>query len=82
MLCTRNMLLPYEYKWSCVLCGYNVIRPKHDFRKIFKEKTNFINRLKYAKLKIFCICLDEYRLFEGDIKDKLSEGVSELQKKN
>ena len=31
--CRRNMLLPYEFEWSCFSCGYNVNKRKN-------EKTN------------------------------------------
>ena len=27
--CGRNMLLPYEIDWTCVLCIYSVIKRKH-----------------------------------------------------
>ena len=51
--CNRNMLLPYEYEWTCFSCGSNVYKQKHELSKIQKKKINFINRLKYAELKIF-----------------------------
>ena len=44
--CSRNMLLPYEHEWSCVSCGYNVIKRKNELTKIQRKKINFINRLK------------------------------------
>ena len=31
----------------------------------FNEKKNLINRLKYAEHKIFCICVDVYKIYEG-----------------
>ena len=32
----------------------------------YKEKeTNFINGVKYAEVKIFCICTDLYKVNEG-----------------
>ena len=32
--CKRNTLLPYEYLITCVSCGYNVVRRKHELTKI------------------------------------------------
>ena len=31
--CNRNTLLPYEYERTCISCGYNVIKQKHEFPK-------------------------------------------------
>ena len=45
----RNTFLPYEYEWTCISCGYNVIKRKHDLSKNQRKKINFINRLKYAE---------------------------------
>ena len=56
--CNRNTFLPYEYDFTCFSCGYNVIKGKHELSKIQRNKNNFINRLKYAELKIFRICVD------------------------
>ena len=41
--CNRNTLLPYEYTFTCVSCGYNIIRGKHELSKIQRKK-NFMNR--------------------------------------
>ena len=60
--CSLNMLLPYEYEWTCVSCGYNVIKQKHELSIIQRKQINFINRLKYAKCVIFCIGLDVYKI--------------------
>ena len=56
--CNQKTLLPYEYDYTCFSCGYNVLKRKHELSKIQRKKLNFINRLKYAEQKIFCICLD------------------------
>ena len=56
--CNQNTLLPYEYEYTCFSCGYNVIKRQHEFSKIQRKRMNFINRLKYAELKIYCICVD------------------------
>ena len=56
--CGRNTLLPYAYEFTCISCGYNVIKRKHELSKIQRKKNNFINTLKYAQQKNFCICVD------------------------
>ena len=64
--CYRNTLLPYEYEYTCLSCGFNLYKRKHELSKIQRKKINFINRLKYAEQKIFCICIDVYKIYEGD----------------
>ena len=68
--CNQNTLRPYEYEWSFLSCRFNLIKRKHELSKIQRKK-NFINRIKYAKQKIFCICIDVYRIFEGNYYEKL-----------
>ena len=46
--CKRNTLLPYQYEFTCVSCGFNVNKRKHELSKIQGKKINFINLLKYA----------------------------------
>ena len=65
------MLLPY--KRTCFGCGYNVIKRKNELSKSSKKKRIFINRIKYAELKIFCICVDVYKKYEGDDYDKINK---------
>ena len=77
--CSQNTLLPYEYEWSCISCGLNLIKRKHELSKIQRKKINFINRLKYAELKIFCRCVDVYERYEGDDYDKIYEVLSTLK---
>ena len=60
--CSRNTLLPYEFEWTYFSCGFNVIKRKHELSKIQRKRINFINRLKYAELKIICICIDKYQI--------------------
>ena len=36
--CNGNTLLPYEYEFTCVSCGYNVIKRKHEFSKTQRKK--------------------------------------------
>ena len=79
--CYRNTLLPYEYEWSCISCGYNIIKRKHELTKIQRKKINFINRLKYAEQKIFCICIDLYKIYEGNNYDEIYKILSTLKNK-
>ena len=79
--CDRNTLLPYEYEFTCFSCGYNVAKRKHDLSKIQRKKINFINRLKYGEQKTFCICIDVYKIYEGDDYDKIYEVLSTLKNK-
>ena len=79
--CNRNMLLPYEYEWTCFSCGYNVIKRKHELSKIQRKKINFVNRLKYAEVKIFSICVDVYKIYEGDDYDEIYKVLSTLKNK-
>ena len=79
--CNRNTLLPYEYEFTCFSCGYNVIKRKHELSKIQRKIIIFMNTLKYAEPKIFCICVDVYQIFESDNFDKLLEVLSTLRNK-
>ena len=79
--CNRNTLLPYEYEWTYFLCGYNVKKRKHELSKIQRKKINFINRLKYAEQKIFCICIDVKKIYPGDIYDEIYKVSSTLKNK-
>ena len=36
--CNRNTLLPYDYEFTCVSCGYNVNKRKHELSKIQRKK--------------------------------------------
>ena len=60
--CNQITLLPYEYDLTCFSCGYNVIKRKDELAIIERKKTNFINRLRYAERKTFCICVDVYKV--------------------
>ena len=77
--CNRNMLLPYEYEWTCISCGFNINKRKHELSKIQRKKINFINRLKYAEQKIFCICIDVYKIYEDDDYDEIYKMLSTLK---
>ena len=78
--CNRITLLPYEYEFTCLSSGYNVSKRKHELSKIQRKKINFINRLKYAEVKIFCICIDVYKICEDDDYYKIYEVLSTLKK--
>ena len=67
----RNTLTPYEFEFTCFSCGYNVNKRKHELFKIQRKKINFINRLKYAEVTIFSICVDVYKIYEGDNFEKI-----------
>ena len=79
--CNRNTLLPYEYEFICIACGYNVNKRKHKPSKIQRKKINFIIGLKYAEQKIFCICIDVYKFYNGNDVDELYEVLSTLKNK-
>ena len=79
--CNQNTLLPYEYEFTCFLCGYNVSKRKHELSKIQRKNINFKNRLKYAEVKIFSICVDVYKVYEGNDYNKLYEVLSTLKNK-
>ena len=36
--CNRNILLPYEYEYTSLSCGYNVNKQKHGLSKIQRKK--------------------------------------------
>ena len=79
--CNRITLLPYEYEFTCFSCGYNMNKRKHELGKTQRKKINFMNRLKYAEVKIFSICVDVYKIYEGDDYDKIFEVLSTLKNK-
>ena len=56
--CNQNTLSQYAYELTCISCGYNVIKRKHELSKIHRKRINFVNRLKYAAQKLFCICIE------------------------
>ena len=78
--CNRNTLLPYEYEWTCISCGYNINKCKHELSKIQRKKI-FINRIKYAEVKIFSICVDLYKIYEGDDYDEIYKVLLTLKNK-
>ena len=79
--CNRNTLLLYEYEYTCLSCGYNVIKRKHALSKIQRKKINFINRSKHAEQKIFSICVDVYKIYEVNDYDKIYDVLPTLKNK-
>ena len=79
--CNRNTLLPYEKEFTCFSCGYNVNKRKHELSKIQRKRINFINRLKYAEQKIFCICIDLYMIYDGNDYGEIYKVLSTLKNK-
>ena len=47
----------------------------------FREKKNFINRLKYAEVKIFSICVDLYKTYDGIDYGEIFKVLSTLKNK-
>ena len=39
--CNRNTLLPNEYEFTCIVCGYSVNKRKHELSKIQKKQKIF-----------------------------------------
>ena len=54
---------------------------KNELSKVQRKKINFINRLKYAEVKTFSLCVDVYKIYEGDDFDKIYEVFSTLKNK-
>ena len=51
--CSQNTLMPYEFVWTCFVCGYILINRKQELSKLQRRKIDFINRIKYAEKKYF-----------------------------
>ena len=79
--CNRKSLLPNEYEFTCIVCGFNVNKRKHELSKIQRKEINFINRLKYAEVKIFSKCVDVDKIYEGDDYDEIYKFLSTLKNK-
>ena len=39
--CNRNTLLPYENGFTCISCGYNINKRKHELSRIQRKKNKF-----------------------------------------
>ena len=73
--------MPYDYEFTCFSCGFNVKKRKHELSTIQRKKTNFINRLKYAEQKTFCICIDLYMIYDGNDYDEIFKVLLTLKNK-
>ena len=58
---------------------FDVVNRKQELCKT--QQKNFINRLKHAELKKISICVDVYKIYEGNDYDKLYEVLGTLKKK-
>ena len=74
-------MLPYGFEFTCFVCGFNVIKRKHELSKIQRKKIYFINRLKHGEVKVFSICVDVYKVYECDDYDEKYEVLSTLKNK-
>ena len=44
----RNNLLPYEYEFTCLSCGFNSTKRKHELTKIERKKIKFYQSIKMS----------------------------------
>ena len=51
--CSQNTLLPYEYERTCVSCGNNVIKRKHELTKIQRRKKKFYQSIELCGTQNF-----------------------------
>ena len=58
-----------------------LINEKMNSQKYKEKKINFLNRLRYAEIKIFSICVDLYKTYEGDDYDEIYKVLSTLKNK-
>ena len=56
--CNPRTLIPWEFEFTCISCGYNLLKRKHELSKIQRKRINSINLLKNAEHKFFCICTE------------------------
>ena len=47
----------------------------------FEKKRNFLNRIKHADHKNFCIQTDVFKYYKGENYDEIYEALSKLKKK-
>ena len=51
--CNRNLLLPYEYEFTCFSCGYNVNKRKHEITKKHRKKIYQYVKRHRAKNRLY-----------------------------
>ena len=44
--CSRKTPLPYEYEFTCIVCGFNLVKRKHELKKIQRKKNKFYQEIK------------------------------------
>ena len=54
---------------------------KNELSKTQRKKINFVNRLKYEEFKKISICVDVYKIYEGDDYDEIYKVLSTLKNK-
>ena len=55
--CTRNTLLPYEYEWTCISCGYNVRKQKNELSRSTKKKNKSYQPIKKCRTqRVLYLC--------------------------
>ena len=58
--CNRNTFLPYEYEWTCVSCGFNLIKRKHQLTKIQRKKNKIYQSIEIRRTQnilLLCRCI-------------------------
>ena len=82
MRCNRNALIEYEYEFTCLVCEFNVIKPKNQLTKVQRKKNiNFKGRLTYATPKIIAICIEINSLVQTNDIDVLAAVLTYLKQK-
>ena len=82
MRCNRNALIEYVYEFTCLVCEFNVIKPKNQLTKVQRKKNiNFKGRLAYATPKIIAICIEIDSIVETNDIDVLAAVLTYLKQK-
>ena len=55
--CKRNTLLLYEYEFTCLSCGFNVNKRKHELSKIQKKFYQPIKICRSQNIFHMCRCI-------------------------
>ena len=88
---TGNTIIPHKYEFTFVACGHNVKKQKNwnynktaflfFLRFLTKQQPsiNFFNRLKCAEKKTLCICVEIYKICEGEVLNEKSENLSKFK---
>ena len=82
MRCNRNALIEYEHEFTCLVCKFDVIKPKKQLTKFQRKKNiNFKGRLAYATPKIIAICIEIDSIVETNDIDVLAAVLTYLKQK-